>query len=145
MHRQAEIWYTYRQEGIYGKQKPGTFISEIIFQLFRSSDTDRRSADLIFGFLQQNPHAGDKSGLCRQAVREAVLEVSRVSSDADYLHRAIYQNSSELEDLLNYFRYDTEEYLNVIWTRTRPPTHWTTRIFTVMWKMRIPRIRISKR
>ena len=42
---------------------------------------------------------------------EAVLEVSRVSSDADYLHRAIYQNSSELEDLLNYFRYDTEEYL----------------------------------
>ena len=37
--------------------------------------------------------------------------MSRVSSDADYLHRAIYQNSSELEDLLNYFRYDTEEYL----------------------------------
>lgn len=42
---------------------------------------------------------------------EAVLEVSRASSDADYLHRAVYQNSSELQDLLNYFRYDTEEYL----------------------------------
>lgn len=35
----------------------------------------------------------------------------QASSDAGYLHRAVYQNSSELQDLLNYFRYDTEEYL----------------------------------
>lgn len=42
---------------------------------------------------------------------EAVLEVNHASSDADYLHRAIYQNNSELQDMLNYFRYETEEYL----------------------------------
>ena len=92
-------------------KKSGTFISEIIFQLFRSSDTDRRSADLIFGFLQQNRMLETNQDYAGKLCGEAVLEVSRVSSDADYLHRAIYQNSSELEDLLNYFRYDTEEYL----------------------------------
>lgn len=42
---------------------------------------------------------------------EAVLRVNRASSDADYLHRALYSGNQELDDVLNYLRYAPEEYL----------------------------------
>lgn len=56
--------------------------------------------------LETNQDYADKLGM------EAVQQVRQAGNDADYLHRALYQSSQELEDVLNYFRYDTEEYLN---------------------------------
>lgn len=69
-----------------------------------------RYLSYILFLLLEKQTAGVEREETERISGEALYYLEEISQIADFLHRDLYRSSSELEDLLQYFRMKPEEY-----------------------------------